>query len=565
MGKKQFSSGNKPDDNSTSLGIHPAPAGDTIHEHHQSGNRSQPCAYCVKERSRDSDAKSRKHRRLVRTRLNSPIVVRLQDAIKVSIRSKGKTSTSIKSGNNAVDDSECKKETVSLNNSFTSTANDTSSTNGYTMSKGDKNFNAMLSAIEKAHSKDETALTFAFDNLTDILVDSKDKVITHNVLNNCVKFQNSITDKTIKRGLDPDNIELICNDLSSKNSVAESDDFCDDSEQSENSSVVSCTEDSVSDSDISSSSSESLSDDLSKEELERLAEYASGAPLTRYDCPPHECSECMAAYYAYTQWCYQGYDWYNNGYTYPSTTNPSFDTISQTYCSDCTQDTTTTDSPFSDSEDEVNKPSFHVLIKGIKKVEVSVGWLRKNRKKRHSSSSSSRSHSSSVPIQTDNKHLMNNSVSVDLTNSDVEFSVQYLPERYSKKRSNHHGHYPNHHGHYPDLSGHQLNHHNKHPYHHHHHNVLQHGAVPPTPPPTPQSPQSHQSFMYDDWSAYYPGYNYGFLPYAMPYYMLPPYYCLFPFYTIPKPLCVPRDLRCLKSQRLCMVPAHEIKSCKFNI
>ena len=562
MGKKHGSKGDAiiPMDNGFQLST---PDGYHFHQSSQHA-KTAPCAYCTKERNKDADSKNRKHRRLVRTRLNSPIVVRLQDAIKVSVKGKGKATTTSKSGNAFIishdEDVVCKKETVSLNNSFASTPTEKSE---FSIPKVEKNFNSFLSAIEKAHLKDDSIIPTASGNLVDFADDSKDNN-KNNVLNNRIKCQNSITEKSSKRGLDTiDNIELICNDLSSKNSVAESE--SEDSEPSESSSVISSSDGSVSDSDISSTT-DSLPDELSKEDLERLVDYTTGAPLTRYNCPPHECPECLAAYYAYTQWCY-GYDMYSAGYQ-----QTSADVQFGEPCAACNA---------SDDEEEASKVQCQVVVTGIKKVEVSVACLRKNKKKKHTCSSHKTPPTSAQFSNLANgyseldKHLVNNSVSVDLTHSDVEFSIQYLPERHSKRRNSghhhhHHHHQHNHHNHHnqyqppiniPFYHQHYQHLQNLH-HHYHHHNTLSHGA-PPTPPPTPQSPQQHQPFMYDDWSTYYPGYNnYGFLPYSMPYYMLPPYYCLFPFYTIPKPLCVPRDLRCLKSQRLCMVPAHEIKNCK---
>ncbi len=62
---------------------------------------------------------------------------------------------------------------------------------------------------------------------------------------------------------------------------------------------------------------------------------------------------------------------------------------------------------------------------------------------------------------------------------------------------------------------------------------------------------------------YYPLGAYGWLPYSLPYCLVPMYYMPYPLYaTVPKPICVPRSTQCLTSQRLCMVPAQEIKTCK---
>lgn len=74
---------------------------------------------------------------------------------------------------------------------------------------------------------------------------------------------------------------------------------------------------------------------------------------------------------------------------------------------------------------------------------------------------------------------------------------------------------------------------------------------------------THEMFNYNFYSTMV-----GFFPYAMPpYYMAPPpppYYYMCPLMmSIPRPLCVPRDLQCLNSQRLCLIPASEIKQCMY--
>jgi len=443
--------------------------GDNLRRHM---DRVSSCPDCLKERSRESDTRNKKHKKAARTRLNSPIVVRLQDAIKANGKLRPKSLNKQDSLEHSSDESSSsKKETVSLNNALPAKPS-------LQIAKGEKNFSAFLSAVEKVHSKEKPGLSTSFENLAAFIDESKEKNST-NCLNNSVNYQHSISEKSTKRSLgaiEGDNIELICNDLSGKSSVVDSEDSCEDSEPSENSSVVSSSEESPSDSDASSTA-DSLSEDFTKEELERLTEYTTGFPLTKYECLPHECPECLAAYYAYTQFCYQG-DFWN----------------SPAELDDHGRDW---DSDSSESSVEEWHPDSEVLIKGEGKVEVSVAWLHKDRnhRRRHK-----RGHS-----------LVANSVSVNLTDSDVQFSVQYLP-------AGHHSHH----------------HHNSRPY-------------------------------YEDWSSYYPGMAYGFLPYALPYYMVPPYYCLFPFFTIPKPLCVPRNLRCLNSQRLCMVPAHEVKNCKLLV
>jgi CCR4-NOT transcription complex subunit 6 len=436
------------------------------------------CVDCLKERSKDAvvsrEARGRRHRKPTRVRLNSPIVVRLQDTIKVSVKHKLKPSprsSDIESESSSSDDgSSLKKETVSLSRKHLS---------GHLLrlSRNDKNFNAFLSAIEKVHLKDHGTLSGRLENLEEYVCRVKDKAVANTLLNNSINCRTSINDKdgksncrSLEAFIQSQNIDLICNDLSSKSSAFDSDESSTD-EPSEDSSALSSPEESSSESDLVSSS-ESLEEELSKEELERLTNFTTGFAVTKYECLPYECPECLAAYYTYAQYHTQGSDFYKSQ--------------EEDY------DLTDVESDSSESAESSNSgcpPPQEVIVKSGGKVEVSVAWLSDDKKLRKRKS----------------RYQKGNSVTVDLSDTDVEFSVQYHPDT-----------------------------------------------------PLEQSNHVYQQ----DWY-FYNSYNvYGFIPYAYPYAFLPPYYMMYPLWyaTIPKPICVPRDLQCLKSQRLCMVPAHEVKA-----
>ncbi len=447
------------------------------------------CLDCLRQRAREAHSDSHqthKRRKTSRIRLNSPIVVRLQDTIKVSVKNRLKRSpksSDVDSDQSSDDGFPCKKETVSLNNIIHNKS--------WKSLRGDKNFNAFLSAIERVHLKDHGSLSANLENLEEFVRSTKEKHRIGGFLNNSINNLGSISDKdqaAIRRSLEfleKDNVDLICNDLSSKSSAIDSEECGEDSEQSENSSIISSTEESQSESDISS---DSQGEDLSTEELERLTEFTTGYPLTRYDCPPHECPECLTAYYAYTSSYYP---------ECPSHAD---------YSSNDSDDTASDISELEDRRSRTEaKYAVRVLQKG--KVEVSVGALHhhsKRQKQQHQQQH--HRYNNRRPSRPNYEHL--NSVYVDLSDTDVAFSVQY----------------------------HQL---------------------------SENSDGSAVGAMsLPDWFMYPYGIM-GYMPVSLPYYLMPIYYLPYPLLTMPKPICVPRNTRCLSSSKLCMVPAHEVKSCKF--
>ena len=472
------------------------------------GMSMSSCLDCLKERAKSTtdQSRGRKRRRSTQIRLNSPIVVRLQDTIKVSVKSKLRTSP--KSSDQESEELELSSDEsspVQPSRSVRQPKSLLASSGRYRFHgsqkatnlsakwpaslasfSNDKNFNAFLSAIERVHQKDRGAM-LCLENLEEYVRLTNDKS-TALFLNNSVNCRGSATDKeqsrlNLCRSLEliaGDNVDLICNDLSNKNSVVDSDEISEDSERSEQSSEISSSEESITESDLSSGS-ESVVEELCQDELDRLTDYTTGFPLTRYECPPHDCPECLA-YIAYAQ--------YANGDYY------KVDSIER--------DDIATDSEYGDdlSENQTqSEPSCKVTVTGEGKVTVSIANLFARSK------------------QSSKTFSCPNSVCVDLTDTDVSLSIQYHPE----------------------------------------------AAV---------GEHTHQQVCGDWGVCWYPVWaTMGMaVPWPMPYYMmLMPVHWLpytFPYpsiYSNPKPICVPRNLRCLNSQRLCMVPAHEIKNCKQHL
>lgn len=195
----------------------------------------------------------------------------------------------------------------------------------FSAGKGSKNFNAFLSAIEKVHTKDERPPLSA-QNLNHPSIssssfsDARERAAEATrepqgaaevvVLNNAAIIgptEAALALDAVRTAFaERDNVEVICNDLHSSRTNPTV-------EGSEDSDISSCH---PSSSDSSSSDAEDQDrgvpeeeeeeEELSKEELDRLSEHANGFAMRRYELPPHECPECLAAYFAYTHYYAQG-------------------------------------------------------------------------------------------------------------------------------------------------------------------------------------------------------------------------------------------------------------------
>ena len=607
---------------------------------------SESCQDCLKERGKEQCKKSRRRKkREPMTKHNSPIIVRLSDSIKVSVKGKMQSTPRSSDMESACStDSEDSVSALDVNvrsqqQRGPSVHNDlrTKAIQGQMRAKGEKNFNALLSAIQKVHKKDGRSYrcrSYKSNLLTERNMTTFRKDCTLHVppqlsmLNNFRDYHYgnhtsgylSHHPRALK-SLDPKSVKFVQNDLHGKVNL-EKQDSLEDSE-----SVISSSTDCHSDLESGNSSSSldsytSSAEDLSCEELQYLTGYASGSSLMRYECPPaHECPECLAAYHTYSHYhpaqagdffsfevlgssissCPEQDKYYNKGRwgengnqtrrRQPSCQTSDSASIQATYqvthIGNGQVEVSLADF-HSDSEKECDSPVEQLSSKQ-QHIENTPNFSGRTSSSSRSSgnnaniSRSKRSRSSSQNLDGTGGNLGNcNSlhkphcagISLDLTNTnEITFTVEYHTE---DRMAPTHGHYhqtstaskssasmssvPSHsvsstascfqsYSQQPPYSPHRANHSsyttNATPYQHSNSNNSE--FFPP------------EMFYYNYYSP-----TVGFFPYAVPYYLTPPYFYMCPLMTsIPRPLCIPRDLQCLQSQRLCLIPASEIKTCKF--
>ena len=238
------------------------------------------CKKCQRERTRNRDNKNKhKGRRKPMTRANTPIVIQLEDSIRVAIQQRQKSKEHLLKKQESSETNDEKDET------------DTSSSDRGDVDtrslKHTKNFTAFISVMEKLQQKGFNCAKGNF--ISD--KSNNEKKVAEFVLNNAPLSQTSTKQVMKKRSIvECENVDVICNDLNSVESAH------DDTEESEIASTTSSSE-IQSDSDISNIQEGPVFQDFTPDELKRLAEYTTGCPLIRYECPPSECPQCQ---------------WYNN-------------------------------------------------------------------------------------------------------------------------------------------------------------------------------------------------------------------------------------------------------------
>lgn len=422
-----------------------------------------------------------------RIKRNSPIVVCLRESIRLAeAKSRARvptTLTNISHSRKAEDDQppkENEKEKfASVSYSLSTSISPPLSSSGTHVpnnsvatkpEKGSKNFNAFLSVVEKVHRKDNQP-QLSVQNLSSSSYDGiqerqnfaqsdafRESLSGETVLNNKTLIGPGDTSLTIETArmafAEKNNVDVICNDLRSSRPDTHSGVF-EDSDPSDSS----CRHSSSESSDMEPEVFEE-EHGLSKEELDRLSEHTDGFAMRRYELPPHECPECLSAYFAYTHYYAQGSKFFKievldrdeepcRCYSAPESTSDGF--------SECPP---------------TNRSSAsHADVKGKLKVNH-IG--QPNRQ----------------PLSPFSFHRHIDTVSLDLTGSDVTFTVEQ---------------------HAPDAA-----------------------SVPPGAATHRPATESHSPGHPDYYHSFYCS-MFGLVPCVPGYCFIPAVYFMFPIWSIPKP------------------------------
>lgn len=612
------------------------------------------CTDCQKERFKECKKSKKRKKREIPTKLNSPIVVRLTDTIKVSVKGKLRQSPKSSDMESACStDSEdgtvldlSSKNNLSTNSTTVSKPHDlrTKAIQGNMRLKAQQDINEFLTAIEKDHQKGHgTFAKYGKQYNSNLLSESnvchqgKYKGVLDpprsSLLNNFRDYHygnhNSSYLPRSPKGLKfmdlNKNVRFVQNDLQGKGSLEKQDSL----EECESASVTSVSTECHSDIESSSSSSAESNEELTNGELKHLSSYTSGAPIMRYECPPHECPECLTAYYKYARSRDQVKDmftvevlenqqqqksgWLSSVATKKKeikqvknikTGNRSDSVSSQastTPLSSCNESEHEENEEYcvtvtSQNTVEVSIANFHLssdsdvstaglISKELLQHDTSIKNVGKVKSCRRKGSTKNNSYRYSNNNKIYNKYCGNNkyhlssssfvaptgeescsavnqldTISADLTDSQITFTVEYHSQEVKHQTPT------------TNRSYHSQNSQRTaaHP------NVCNVGSssfmdsftfVSSSPYHSSSPLQQHLNHQMDlsQDIFHYNFYNtmVGYFPYAVPYYLTPPYYYMCPVVmSIPRPLVVPRDLECLASQRLCLIPASEIKQCK---
>lgn len=232
------------------------------------------CKKCQRERNRNRDFKQNKKGKRKQNRANTPIVIQLKDTLKAAIQQKQRGKRNL-----------LQKQESSETRDEGDVETDNSSDRGDTVfrknrqRKNVKNFSAF---IEKSNKRET-----GFNVQSNLNEDNpfNEKLVAEYVLNNITDSQMLMKTCHKKSIVECENVDVICNDLNSNESPIE------DTEESEISSTTSSSE-IQSDSDISNPQDSPAGQEFTQEELLQLAEYTTGCPLVRYDCAPSNCPQC---------------------------------------------------------------------------------------------------------------------------------------------------------------------------------------------------------------------------------------------------------------------------------
>ncbi|CAG2217460.1 CCR4 [Mytilus edulis] len=358
------------------------------------------CKRCLKERSKGNNRWRQKPKKREKfNKSNTPIVIPLKDTLKAALNRKQRSlaDTLLRAKKDTTDtdskssESDAQEEIISPKEIKTK--------------KDVKNLSALISVLEKSHQKDTYSAT---TNLSKNSKKSYSKFVANYVLNNSYILPES-NDKPRSIG-ECDNVDVICNDLNSseKSSITEE-------SESDNGSVVSSSE-IQSDSDLSSTHQETTESEFTKDELEQLARYTTGCPLIRYDCPPADCPQCQSDLYQLQYYCNTlEEDPKSKEIHQVKTSEISQDVQEQAECSaEITSSNTSTpefqgNSTYSALSRKRNPPNDNILSKDknaqTKKQLLDIDIAKKENKS--------------------GTYLYPDSVFIDLTDTDVTFTVYY--------------------------------------------------------------------------------------------------------------------------------------------
>ncbi|KAL3876081.1 hypothetical protein ACJMK2_033962 [Sinanodonta woodiana] len=244
-----------------------------------------PCRQCQAERKKTPKPRQKAHRR-PQVRANTPIIISLRDTLKAALRQK-----LLQAEHSQREKDSDSKDDLDMDTDCSSERGDKIEVRKVKKRKDTKNFHALLNVMEKAHQKKSVGM----ENNLSREERSNDKLVAEFVLNNAsMSTKHNSKDCCKKRSINEcSNVDLICNDLNSNESGW-------DDIESEISSTASSSEIHSDTDSTSNAHSDTPTQEFTTEELQRLEEFTTGYPLIRYDCPPSECPQCQwlnAQYY----------------------------------------------------------------------------------------------------------------------------------------------------------------------------------------------------------------------------------------------------------------------------
>lgn len=409
---------------------------------------SSTCKKCQQERIKTQNYKPNNHYnnkkgKRKQNRANTPIVIQLRDTIKAAIKQKqrGKRNVLVKQ------ESSDAKEDIEVDTDNSSDRSDVPLYKKNYRRKNSKNFNsAFINAVEKKHRRNyppyNVHSSYGFEN------PFNEKFVAEYVLNNVCETQITPKFSHKKNIVECDNVELICNDLNSVESVP------DDTEESDILSTTSSSE-IQSDSDVSvpqdvrDTVAEPPSSGLAPDMLQQLAVYTTGCPLLRYDCPPDNCPQCQ--WQAQPSWDCQAWGYppaqpqhqhqphtkssqnrstrrnKSKKFAQHNPTVPSKHRETATVELDNISSTTESENDVNEITDSISETSDASHCDSLSPVSKTKNftWRDRHTKKSHRSNTFKHKTSHLYTNNTTTNDFILDTVLIDLTDTDITFSVYY--------------------------------------------------------------------------------------------------------------------------------------------